>query len=356
MDGIWYATREQVSSSLEIMNSARAKAIIDAKLDAASRSVEGQLHRRFYPEQKTVFFDWPNYQYANTWQLRLGDNEIISLTELSAGGTTISASDYFLRRDDDKDEPPYSLIEIDLASTAAFRSGVTPQRAISATGLFGYNATNTSVPPHGSLGGDINSSVTTLVINPLSGVFEVGCGSIVIIGTERLIIVNRRMSDTGQNLQSNMAALQSDSVVDVSDGTLFAEGEVILLDAERMRIDFIAGNNLVCTRAFDGTNLTSHTASADVYASRTFLAQRGALGSTAASHTSADAVYVHQMPGLVNELCIAEAVVLLEQNSAGYARVVGGGNSARESAGKGLEDVRAQAWQKYGRKNRSTAI
>lgn len=353
--GIFYATREQVKSSLAIAYTPSQQPLIDQKIDAASRAVEGLLRRRFYPERKTVTFDFPNYQYTDTWRLFLSGNELISIETLSSGGTTIVADDRFLRRTDDIDEPPYNVLEIDLASSAAFHGGTTFQRNISVLGLYGWNDTDTSIP-HGSVGANINSSVTSLVINPSGGIYPVGVGSIVLIGTERLITTARSMSDTGQNLQSNMDDNQSDTIVDVTDGTVFAVGEVILLGAERMLIIDIAGNNLIVDRAFDGTVLQAHTSPVDIYAARTFTVRRGALGSTAASHTALDSVYAHEFPGLVNELCIAEATVLLEQNSAGYARVVGSGANARESAGQGLADIRALAVQAYGRKARLGAV
>lgn len=351
----WYATREQVQDSLEIMHTARSASLIDAALDAATPSVESLLHRRFYPETKTVTFDWPSNLYTPSWQLLLGDNEIVSLTTLTAGGVVIPATDYFLRRWDNRDEPPYQYIEIDRSSSAAFQAGTTPQRAIEAYGVFGHNATDTSVAS-ATLSAGINASVTTLVLNPSSGVFDVGVGSIVVIGTERLQLVERRMSYTGQLVQSAMTASMADTIVDVTDGTLFAVNETILIDSERMRIDDIAGNNLIVRRAWDGSVLATHAGTTAVFALRTFSAKRGALGSTAATHATSDPVYSHKFPGLVNELSKAEAVVMLEQNSSAYARVVGAGSSARESVGKGLEDLRARAVTAYGRKCRLGAI
>lgn len=352
--GIWYATREQVRDSLEIVHTAYANRLIDSRLEAASRSLEGLLHRRFYPERRTVQMDWPNYQYSPTWQLWMGDNELISLETLTAGGTVIT-SDVNLRRGDDRTEPPYSYIEVDLASNAAFAGGTTFQRSISILGLYGYNDTATNIAA-GTLGSGINSSVTSLVINPSSGDYPIGVGSLLLVGTERIVLTERRMSDTGQNLQSSMDDLQSDTLVNVTDGTAFAAGETILIGAERMRINDIAGNNLIVTRAWDGTVLATHSVNDDVYALRTFTAKRGQLGSTAAAHDANDLVYVHEFPGLINELCIAEAIVLLEQNSAGYARMVGSGASQRESSGAGLADIRDRAWAAFGRMSRKEAV
>src|SRR5687767_900097 len=346
--GIWYATREQVKSSLEIAHSSWSDSLIGRKLESSSRSIEGFLHRRFYPERRTVRMDWPNLQSAATWQLWLESEEIITLETLTSGGTTIPGSDRFLRRGDDRDEPPYSLIEIDLSTASAFGGGLTFQRSVSLLGVYGYDETNTSVPAHAQLGGNINSSVQSMVLNPLNGVFDVGVGSLIIMGTERMVLTERRMSDTTQNLQTTMSSDLSDTIVDVTDGTAFAVGEIILLGAERMRINDIAGNNLIVSRAWDGTVLTTHSANEDVYALRTFTVQRGVLGSTAASHTAAASTWAHDY-GIVNELCVAETVVALEQNSSAYARTVGSGANAREASGAGLEDIRARAMAARGR-------
>ena len=134
----WYCTREDVKDSLEVAHTARADALIDAKIAGASRSVESQLHRpRFAPTLMTVRYDWPN-AYSSPGMLELGSNEVISLTEVLAGGTDITA-DSVLRRGDDTDLPPFNRIEIDLSSGAAFASGSTWQQAVNVTGLFGYS-------------------------------------------------------------------------------------------------------------------------------------------------------------------------------------------------------------------------
>lgn len=351
-----YATRGQVQEALEITSSSRSNAETDRALVAARLAVEGLLRRRFYPELKTVKFDWPNNNYSPSWTLRLDGNEMASLTALTAGGTNI-LSGAFLRRDDNLDEPPYNMLQVDTSSAYAFQSGTTFQRSIHVTGVFCSGPDTATSIASCSLGGDINSSVTTAVFNPAGGIFNVDVGSLLLIGTERFSIVERRMSDTGQNLQSNMDDVRSDRIVDVTDGTAFAVGETLLLGSERMRITDIAGNNLVVDRAWDGTVLADHTAPEDVYALRTFTVQRGVLGSTAAAHTSAGGtVYTHEYPALVSELNAAEAIVMLAQKTSAYARQPGSGANARESAGQGIVDLRNLAIQTYGRVSRSGAV
>lgn len=355
--GIWYATEEQICRSLEIMHTAKASALIRRKLEASSRAVEGQLLRRFYPERRTVRIDYPNYQYAPAWQLWLDSmNEIISIETLSSGGTSIAADDRMLRRADDLREPPYQWIEIDTSSNAAFTSGDTWQEAIEVVGLFGSTQDTDTSYVDGELEGAINTSVTSITLIPSSGSYEVGVGSIILMESERMVVRDRRMADTTINTTTTLDDMQNAETLGVGSGSAFAIGETILVNSERMYIHDIAGNNLIVERAYDGTTLAEHASGQDVYARRTFIVQRGALGSTAASHSDAVTFSVHRFPGLVNELCEAECLNMIEQAASGWARVIGGGENARETGGQGLNDIRAQACQLYGSNVRHGAI
>lgn len=365
---IMYATREQVLASLERSELAHSNSLIDARIGAASHDAEAFLKRRFYPEQRTILVDWPNRSSSYTWEIDLGINEMISVSQVLSAGTNITA-DVILRRMDDIAEPPYSILEVDLASSSAYSSSTTFQQAISISGLMGYSDTETSLAG-ATLSGAINSSVTSIVLNPSSGTYTPGVGSLLLIGTERIVVMDRRMSAvSGQTIASLVAATQATRIVAVTSGAAFAVGETILIDAESMRIDDIAGNNLIVTRAINGSALAEHTSTTAIYAQRTFTVVRGALGSTAASHSDAASVYVHRYPDLLTELTIANTVVWLEQNASGYSRVVGSGANQRDSAGRsvsssresqyvaGLADLRARAWWALCRdKSRKAAV
>lgn len=357
--GIWYATRGALKASLEANETAASNRLIDQRLDASSRAVEGILKRRFYPERKTLRIDYPNYQYAFPWRLWLDGNELISIETMTSGGTTIAGADRLLRRSDDLEEPPYDSIEISQASHAVLTAGSTWQQSTVIVGLTGWNDTDVSLP-HAVLSGAINASVTSIVLNPTGGTYLVDVGHIILIGTERLVLTERAMSAvSGQTLQTTVNDLQNTRTIAVNSGAAFAIGEIILIDAERMSIVDIAGNNLVVRRAFDGTTLASHTSGATIYAARTFTATRGRLGSTAAAHSNADPVYAHDFSALVplvHELTVALAVTMLEQNSAGYTADMGTGASARDTPGVGLPSLIAAAREAYGRVSRISAI
>lgn len=342
----WYCTREDVAGATDSKFTARDNKRIDRAIEDASLRIWRTLHRKFYPETKTVTFDWPNDQYARPWRLWLDDNEVVSVSALSSGGTAISAADYFLRPDSG---PPYTHIEIDLDSSAAFSSGDTHQRAISVTGVFGFNADTT---PAGALAEALDDSETAVNVTDSAAI---GVGHILTVGAERMIVTGKTMLTTGQTLQTALAANVGNTTVVVSDGTAFTYDEVILLDSERMLIVDIAGNNLTVKRAHDGTVLAAHTGST-IYALRTLTVERGVLGTTAATHTSGASITRHVVPGPVRTLCIAEAINTLFQETAGYSRQIGSGETARESYARGLKDLRAEVYATYGRKARIRAV
>jgi hypothetical protein len=61
------------------------------------------------------------------------------------------------------------------------------------------------------------------------------------------------------------------------------------------------------------------------------------------------------VPPLVRELCIAEALNILLQETAGYGRPSGQGANAK-TIGVGIDGLRKQAYQAYGRKARKLAV
>jgi hypothetical protein len=345
--GVWYCTREDVKSALDFKETARNDGQVDRAIEAGSRAVEGLLHRKFYPQVATRYFDWPNQQYARPWRLWLDADELISVTSLVVGGTTIAASDYFL--EPANSGPPFTHVEIKLGSSAAFSSGSTHQRAIAIAGVFGESADE---EPAGALAEALDGSETGVDVTDSA---SIGVGSIIKVDSERMLVTEKSMLDTGQNLGTPLIASAANTTVAVSNGAAFTIGEVLLLDSERMLVVDIAGNNLTVKRAWDGAVLATHAAS-DIYAPRTLTVTRGALGTTAASHLTATSSTRHVVPGLVRELATAEAINFLLQRSAGYARVVGAGENQRESSGRGLRDVRADACARYGRRARSRAV
>lgn len=344
--GVWYATREDLKSSQDNKSTARDSARLDACLESASRDVEGLTHRRFYPWTGTRYFDYPNRQTARAGRLWLDQHELVSVTTLVSGGTTIAASDYFLSP---YSGPPFDRVDINRGSNAAFTSGTTSQRSIAITGVFGYDL---SEAPAGTVAEALDAVETEVQVSD-SG--ALGVGSVLRVDSERLIVTEKAALTTGQTLQTPLTASAANVTVAVTDGTAFHAGEALLLDSERMLVVDIAGNNLTVKRAWDGSVLATHTGST-IYADRSLTVERGALGTTAATHLTAAPLVRHVFPGLVREATLALALNYLEQGRAAYAREVGSGDNQRESSGRGVKQTLADAYTAYGRQARTAAV
>jgi hypothetical protein len=348
--GPCYTTRDEVKDALDIKESARVNAQVDRAMAAGRDAVESLCLRKFYPLVATRVFDWPNFQRAYPWRLWLNQFELISVTTLTAGGTILTAGQYFL--EPANSGPPFTRIDLNRSTSAAWTSTGTPQHAISVAGVWGFGADST---PAGALAAAMTDTTGTAATVTDSS--KVGAGSILLIDAERLIVTDKTMTTTGQTQQGAGAgtALASDVALTVTDGTKYAIGEILLLDSERMRVVDIAGNVLTVKRAWDGTVLATHTG-ATIYAARLLTVIRGALGTTAATHLIAAPATRHVPPGLVQELALAESINSFLQETSGYARTVGSGDNIRQVSGAGLADLRARCLNAFGRKARQRVI
>lgn len=348
----WYCTREDVKNSLEIKHTADADALIDAKIPASSRSVEGQLHRpRFAPTLMTVKYDWPNNSYAPAWTLELDSNELITITSVISGGVDITAS-CILRRGDDTDIPPFNRIEIDLSGSGSFAAGSTWQRSIEVTGLHGYSNDEESIGVLAAQLADTEGATADITWSTP----RLGVGDILRIDNERMFVTDRTWIDSGQTITDPLTASMANVAVPVSSGAAFAPGEVIIIDVERMKIIDVVGNTLSVKRQWDGTVLAAHADNAPIYALTGVRLARGQLGTTIAVHNAAAVIRRWITPTNLREFTKAETLVALEQDSAAWGRVVGSGASQRESNGAGLDDAREKAIQSLGRKYRLGGI
>ena len=358
MGRVFYCTRESVQDAFDVREAAHRSTQIDNAIASASDDIDGWLNRHKHglaPRTATRYFSWPARNFSQAWRLWLDENELISITTLTAGGTVIASSDYFL--EPVNSGPPYTHVEVDLDSSASFSNSGTSQRAISIVGQWGINDDQKAA---GALESAVASTSTTTVDVTRGDI--VGVGSVLEIDSEKMLVIQKQALDSTQNLASAMNAVKSDQVVDVSDGTLFFVGELILVDSERMRITDITGNNLTVIRAYDGSTLAAHLITADVYVYRRLTVERGALGSTAATHSDAVSVTVWDVPSLVADLCRALAITRLEQEFSAYGARVYSDEAERDSsgtevvAGRGLTDLRKSCARKYKRKFRKAAI
>lgn len=370
-----YCNRTDVQRATDIRSGLIDVARVDEAIQGASRDVEEGLHRLFYPWDGTKWFDWPNYQYAYPWRLWLDRNDIVCLTGLSTGGVTITLDQVFLEPVNRKPGFPYTWIELDRAGNAAFGgNSQTPQHAISVTGTWGFTA---DADQAGTLPDGITAAANPVTVSDSS---SISAGDVLIIGYsrgpapypddtlghagvirpyqgERVLVTDVAEADTGQAQTGAgcSTASSADNQLTVGDGTQIHAGETLLLDAERMLAEQVNGNVITVQRAWDGTVLAAHSG-AEVYAMRSLTVERGALGTTAAAQPAGTAVFKHRVPGPVRELAIALAVDTILQQTSGYARTVGAGDTAVPAPGQGLAAAWARAATYSARKSRIRVI
>lgn len=345
----WFCNRDDVKRALDIAETARNNAQIDRIIEGASRDVEAFLHRRIAPTQATRYVDWPNDQFGRSYRIWLNQNEVISLTQVVSGGTVIPPASWFL--EPANDGPPYTRLEINLASTSGFDTGSTHQRDIVLTGLFGYSNEEDQL---GALTSPLAASLAA-VANVAFTTARVSVGDVLRIDNERCVVTEKTMVNSTQTLLTPVGATSSDATLAVTDGTGFIIDAVLLLDSERMLIVDIAGNNLTVKRAWDGTSLAAHTGSAIWTLTGVQLA-RAQLGTILAVHLNTAPIYKWRVPGPVRDLTIAEAANTFEQESSAYARTIGSDTAQRPGAGVGLPDIRDRVYASHGRKMRLGVI
>ena len=322
-----YATVEQLQAAADYKPTAYEAARLRRIVDAASRRIELRLHRHFYPLTETVTYTRP------------------ALTRPS----TSTSAGFFLNRDllgiltvtvDDISQtvagievwpsqhgPPYSWI------------GVTGSDIVIAADWGFSNDT----APAGALAEALDDSETAVDVTDSSTATGLGIGDLAIVDSERMVVTGKTQLDIAQNIQGNLTADTSNTTVPIEDGTVIFAGESLLVNAEEMLVQAISANNLTVKRAWNGTVLAAHTSGDDIFAPRTLTVERAALGSTAATHLNAAALTRNLPPAAITDLCIAEAINTYEQETAGYAREVGAGETQREARGIGLHDARKEA-------------
>lgn len=347
-----YATRETLARATDVRASAHMDAQLDDALEAGAEAADALCHRTFYPQTATRYFDWPPPQTSRSWVLWLDADELASVTTLTAGGTTISASDYFL--EPNRSGPPYNRVEIDLDSSAALASAGTHQRAVAIAGVYAGCRLNTT--PAGALAEALDASETGVDVTDSS---VVGVGDLILCDSERMLVTGKTMLDTGVDIDAgdSLTASKADESITVSTTTgMPAAGETILIDSERMLVVDVAGSVVTVKRAYDGTTLAAHSAAASIYAPRTLTVVRGSVGTTAASHSTSTALTRHAAPGLVRTLSLAEAIAYGQQHAAGWARTAGAGDPLRAIAPEGLPKLREQVYAAHGRKARMRSV
>lgn len=171
----------------------------------ASRRLDTECRRHFYPLYATRYYDHPSTQnidrlprltsrggyrnYPHNITLSdfyaAGTSDILKLDEdllevvtftTNNGNTTVAADEYFLETGDNYNYPPYSQIRMDWSDGVVFSYTGTPQRANAVSGYWGYHTQwGGAWVSLGTLAGGVLSTDTSIELNEdLEGVDENG--------------------------------------------------------------------------------------------------------------------------------------------------------------------------------------
>lgn len=347
-----YCTRQDVKRSLDIKETARQNWLIDQAIQSSARNIDKHMHRRFYPENTTHYWDWPNYQRAYPWRIWFDQYELADVTSnvpvVTSGGNTIAAGNILWGPWNDS--PPFTFLELDRSKGGAFGQGSTPQKDVAVTGTFGYAMDSDAA---GTLAAAISStSATTITVSDSS---VLGVGSLLIIESERLLVQDMAMATTGQaNTSGATTDSAADNAITVSSGAAVHVDETIQIDSERMLVVDVTGNVVTVKRAWDGSVLATHSTSTTINAARSLTVLRGQLGTTAATHSNTTAISVFRYPPLIHDLNVAEACNTVLQRTSGYSE--GGSSEYMATLGASLGDLWDEAETSHGRKARSRVI
>jgi hypothetical protein len=373
-----YCNRDDVKRALDLEVTAVDDARIDRALQSEAEAIDGAkgMRRYFFPVDTTCYLSWPNYQYAPPWKFYFdqpGYHDLWVMTSLqSPSGTSIPLWQVMLEPVNRKQGWPFTRMDLDRSTTAAWGGASTPQHSIWVVGTWGwYNP-----QPAGMLAASVNGSVTTvtvsdgsqaaagdlLILDPATSVapfpaYPGTAGALGAITGERVIVTGKSTAATGltQSGAGCSTASSGDNALSTTGSGSLNVGEVLLLDQEQMLITDITGSVATVKRAWNGTVPATHTA-ATVYAYRTLSVLRGQLGTAAAAHSNGALVSKHNPPGLIRDLNLAGALNRVLQETSGYARTVGAGDNQVPVSGAGLASLWDEARSTFGRTVRVRAI
>lgn len=327
----WYASREAIKAALE--KGADRHRSIDLVAAAATREIERELNRHFYPVTRKREYPWP--QMDGRWNRLFLDEDLLAVTSLTRDGddeVVMDAADYLL--EPVNEGPPYYWIDIHLGRDEFYQSApTTHQRAIRVTGRWGYSENTESAGVIDDASG-ISISDTILGVSDAS---LIDVGNVLLIESESIYVKGRDTKDTGANLTQDLTRDVSDVTVTTDDLSKINVGEIIKIESEEMivrsRSAATGAGTFTVERAHEGTLLAAHSQPQDILAYRNLTIQRGVNGTTAATHADATAISRYVPPEDVQLTALAVAEFYYQHSGAGWTGELGGGDAIAESKG-----------------------
>lgn len=190
--------------------------IIEGLLKAASRYIDTQTGRRFYPSIQTRYYDVPTGDELDPRSLRL-DADLLEVISLANGdGTVIPSTEYTLRP---KNDSPYLYIRLKDNSTYVWASDGAGDShdVIAVTGVWGFH-----------------------------NQYHLGLAWLL-----------------GSTLAEDLDT--SETGIDVVSGTAFAVGDIVKIESELSYLSTKATNTLTGTRGENGSTAATHLTGVSVY-------------------------------------------------------------------------------------------
>lgn len=333
----WLVSRERVAAEDGRSVTVRNFSAIDGACEYATDAIERYCRiSHFWPWTGTRYFPWPVDDTSSNWpshRIWLYPHVLIELDTVTAGGQTITDARAY--PDNRLPNEPAHYVELDRAGSSSWATGATgTQRQVAFGGTWGWSDEQASV---GVLDGSITDTATTLLLE--RSTLDVGVGNLLTIGDERMLVTGRAAVDTGENAAGALTAYDDSTLstaLPVADGTDFAVGEALAIDAEDLLVERIVGNTLYVRRSWNGTTLADHANGADIYAYRQLRVQRGYGGTVAAAALDGAAVTRWKEPPAPGMLALALALDNLVQVGAAFARTSGDGENVRDTRTPGL--------------------
>lgn len=345
---IWYASLGEVKRAADIPSSAFYDARLIEAMDEGKDAVASLCQRSVEPTIQTVTFAWPQDMTQDARMLHLGRHQLISITAVIDGdGSTLDNADLRLIKEGSADDgPPYSAI---MNANGWTSNSLFPNVSIRVLGLYGDKLDERLVTTTAS---DLSSTVVDVTDSS-----RIDVGSVIRIATERLVVTSKGWLNSGSTAPVTLDAEEHSDRFTVTSGGAFHIGEAITIESEEMLITKIIGNQLIVTRATNGSGIAAHTAVTAVFVDRRLAVERAVLGTAAVDTPAGADVLLHQFPALLRQLHKAEVLNIIQQDAAAYGSRSGSGQGEIPLAERALERLRERVKQAYGyRPVRSGAV
>lgn len=288
---------------------------IMAAILSASRSIDNLCDRRVWPEINTKKrYRWNPAFESKSNRLFMGDQFLWRLESVTSDGESIPTTDVVALPVNTG--PPFTRLELtENVFSAADAEAVSVE-------IIGDWGASLDIEPVTTVASDAAVDADTV---HLTGTQAVSVGSVLVVGSEWLIVSDQQFTATTSATVGALADKASVNTINVTDGSLFEPGERAALGGEIIEIRRVVGNVLHVARAVDGSKIEAHPDATTIWKPSFYTIQRGALGSEAASLTSGDPVNVWRPPATIRQLAIAETLQALQLNNRAWQKPAKGG-------------------------------